>query len=93
LPATLTGLAQGDGGVDSKNLPQGASQIHNDYGISGWGGPCPPVGNKPHHYNFTVYALKVDKLTIPDGASTAVVGFMVNQNALAKATLTARFGR
>lgn len=93
LPATMTGLAQGDGSVDSKNLPQGAQQIHNDYGIAGWGGPCPPVGNKPHRYHFTVYALKTDKLAIPDGASTAVVGFMINQNVLAKATLTARFGR
>lgn len=93
LPATMTGLAQGDGSVDSRNLPQGAQQIHNDYGIAGWGGPCPPVGNKPHRYHFTVYALKTDKLAIPDGASTAVVGFMINQNVLAKATLTARFGR
>ncbi|MFA5170522.1 MAG: YbhB/YbcL family Raf kinase inhibitor-like protein [Sulfuriferula sp.] len=93
LPATMTGLAQGDGVVDSKNLPQGATQIHNDYGLAGWGGPCPPVGNKPHRYNFTVYALKVDKLVIPADASTAVVGFMINQNALGKATLTARYGR
>lgn len=93
LPATLTGLAQGDGALDSKNLPQGAQQIRNDYGQAAWGGPCPPVGDKPHHYNFTVYALKTDKLDIPAGTSTSVAGFMINSQALAKATLTARYGR
>jgi Raf kinase inhibitor-like YbhB/YbcL family protein len=93
LPATMTGLAQGDGGLGSKNLPAGAEQIHNDYGQAAWGGPCPPEGDKPHHYNFTVYALKTPKLEIPAGASTSVVGFMINSQALAKATLTARFGR
>ena len=93
LPATMTGLAQGDGTPDSKNLPQGAQQIRNDYGQEAWGGPCPPVGDKPHHYNFTVYALKTDKLDIPAGTSTSVAGFMINSQALAKATLTARYGR
>lgn len=38
LPSTLTGLAQGDGVVDSKNLPQGALQMRNDYGQAAWGG-------------------------------------------------------
>lgn len=93
LPATMTGLARGDGVVGSTHLPAGAQQIRTDYGIEGWGGPCPPVGDKPHHYNFTVYALKVDHLDIAPGTTASVAGFMINENAIGKATLTARYGR
>jgi phosphatidylethanolamine-binding protein (PEBP) family uncharacterized protein len=42
---------------------------------------------------FTVYALGVEKLNIPAGAMPALVGYMVNANAIAKASLTAVYGR
>jgi phosphatidylethanolamine-binding protein (PEBP) family uncharacterized protein len=51
------------------------------------------VGDKPHRYQFTVWALKVDKLPLDANASGALVGYMLNANALAKATLTATYGR
>ena len=57
------------------------------------GGPCPPAGDKAHRYIFTLYALKVDKLDIPAGATAAMVGFNVNGNKLGSATFTATFGR
>ncbi|HLT26324.1 MAG TPA: YbhB/YbcL family Raf kinase inhibitor-like protein [Zeimonas sp.] len=93
LPAETASLPQGAGAVDGKNLPEGAAQQPTDFGVPGWGGPCPPAGDKPHRYVFTVYALKVDKLEVPIGATASLVGFMVNANALGKATLTARYGR
>jgi hypothetical protein len=93
IPATSSALAQGAGTADGKALPAGAQQIATDYGSPGWGGPCPPVGDAPHHYNFTVYALKVDKLDLPANATASLTGFMVNGNAIAKASLTGRFGR
>jgi len=93
IPATSTGLAQGAGTPDGQALPAGAQQIATDFGSPGWGGPCPPVGNAPHHYNFTVYALKVDKLDLPATATASLAGFMVNSNALGTAKLSARFGR
>lgn len=93
LPATATGLAQGAGAADNKALPAGARQITTDFGTPGWGGPCPPQGDKPHRYNFTVYALKVDRLDLPANATASFTGFMVNGNALGKASLTGRFGR
>ena len=64
----------------------------NDYGTVGYGGPCPPPG-KPHRYNFTVYALKVAKLEVPQGASAALVGFNARAHALAEAQLTGMYGR
>jgi Raf kinase inhibitor-like YbhB/YbcL family protein len=93
LPASSTGLPQGAGAADSKALPEGARQINTDFGTPAWGGPCPPQGDKPHRYNFTVYALKVDKLDLPANATASLTGFMVNGNAIGKASLTARFGR
>ena len=43
-----------------------------DYGVAAWGGPCPPPGDNPHRYVFTVSALKVDKLDLPPDATAAV---------------------
>jgi Raf kinase inhibitor-like YbhB/YbcL family protein len=34
----------------------------NSFGFRGYGGPCPPPGDPPHHYVFTVYALSVARL-------------------------------
>ncbi len=93
LPAGTTSLAEGAGSVDGKNLPSGAKQQATDFGVPGWGGPCPPEGDKPHRYVFTAYALGVDKLDIPAGATASLVGFMVNANTLGKASLTAKYGR
>ena len=95
LPASATGLPAGVG--DGKNgtiaLPAGALQINTDFGQPGWGGPCPPQGRAPHRYTFTVYALKVDKLELPANATASLTGFMVGGNALAKASIEAKFGR
>lgn len=37
-------------------FPSGALQGKNDFGKTGYGGPCPPPG-RPHRYQFTLYAL------------------------------------
>lgn len=59
----------------------------------GYGGPCPPKGDKPHRYIFTVHALKADKLDLDDKAMPALVGFMLNSNRIDKATFIATYGR
>ena len=93
IPASAHGLAQGAGTPDGKGLPAGSKQLDSDFGEPGWGGPCPPAGHGPHHYVFTVYALPTETLGLPVNARTAFVGFTVNSKALAKATLTATYGR
>lgn len=42
-------------GVATKDLPPGCRQGKNDWGNSGYGGPCPPSGR--HRYRYTLYAL------------------------------------
>jgi Raf kinase inhibitor-like YbhB/YbcL family protein len=93
IPAGTSFLPQGAGAADGKRLPPGSRQISTDFGAPGWGGPCPPAGDKPHRYNFTVYALKVEKLELPANPTASLAGFTVNGNTLAKATFTGTFGR
>ena len=81
------------GKTDGSALPQGAASAVTDYGKPGYGGPCPPEGDKPHRYVFTLYALKVPKLDVPADAGASLVGFMVNANAIGKATVTGMYGR
>jgi len=90
IPAEVHELAQGAG---NGTLPAGCRSFMNDYGIKEFGGACPPEGHGMHRYQFTVWALPTPTLGVPEGASAAVVGFMLNANALAKATLTATYAR
>jgi len=92
IPADATELAQG-AGSGKADLPKDAVQGRTDFGQPGWGGACPPEGDKPHRYMFTVYALKVDKLDVPADASASYVGFMANANKLGSATFTAKYSR
>lgn len=93
LPGGCTHLPPNAGAEGGAYLVAGARQIRNDYGVHAWGGVCPPVGDPPHRYIFTVHALSVARLDIPDHASAALAGFMVNAHTLAKASFTATYGR
>lgn len=52
IPAAANGLAEG---VAAKELPDGTLPGLNDWQRTGYGGPCPPVGE--HRYFFKLYAL------------------------------------
>lgn len=93
IPADTNRLESGAGSADGSKLPAGAQQVSTDFGGPGWGGPCPPVGDKPHRYHFTLHALKVEKLDLPANATASLAGFMVNANSLGRTTLTGLYGR
>jgi Raf kinase inhibitor-like YbhB/YbcL family protein len=85
IPADVTGLKT-DAGNLSKNLaPAGSIQSTTDFGVPGYGGPCPPAG-PIHEYIITVYALKT-KLPLDQHATAALVGFYLNGNAIQKASI------
>ena len=54
IPASATGLPQG---VSPEQLPPGTQQAFSDFGRTGYGGPCPPIGR--HRYFHKLYALDV----------------------------------
>lgn len=93
IPSDVNSLPKNSGAVSSKLLPPQSIQGPTDFGATGYGGPCPPQGDHPHHYHFTLYALKVEKLDIPANASSSLIGFMVNQNSLGKAELVGEYSR
>ena len=62
LPPTLKGLAEGG----STALPAAVGEGRNDWGRTGWGGPCPPIGR--HRYFFKLYAL--DQMLVLRGTPT-----------------------
>lgn len=93
IPASTRSLPQGAGAADGKALPPGAIQAENDFGDAAWGGPCPPPGSGVHKYNYTVYALAVEKLDLPKNVKASVAGFTINKNAIGKATLIVPYSR
>jgi Raf kinase inhibitor-like YbhB/YbcL family protein len=93
IPADVTSLPLGVGNPASGQTPKGAVQSKTDFGKPGYGGPCPPQGDKPHRYVFTVYALKVDKIDADENSSGALVGYMLNASKLGTASFTATYGR
>ncbi|MDB4873862.1 MAG: YbhB YbcL family protein [Gemmatimonadetes bacterium] len=90
IPGSVTSLEAGAGNDDS---PAGGKSGYTDYGMTEYGGPCPPKGDPAHRYIFTVYALDVEKI---EGASKKTTGatlvFMMRGHVLATGTITARFG-
>ena len=89
LPTAVSSLPKGTT-IDS--LPEGAMALRNDYGAAGFGGACPPPG-EVHRYQFTIYALGVAQLELPENPSNALAGFMIRANALDSAKITAVYTR
>ena len=50
--------------VPKGRVPSGAIEAAQSFGDKRYGGPCPPKGDKPHHYVFTLYALDVAQLGV-----------------------------
>lgn len=72
-------------------LDNGAMQGRNDFGNIGYGGPAPPKG-KPHHYEFTVYALG-EKLNLPPGIARDELVRAMEGHVMAKGKVTGLYGR
>lgn len=93
IPANVQHLPRGAGDASGRGLPPGAIQWRNDYGETGYGGPCPPRGDPAHRYIFTVYALDTAHLDVPQDAPPGMLAVYLNRHALAKASFTAYYGR
>ncbi len=74
-------------------LPKGVLETMTDYGSAGFGGACPPKGDKAHSYVFTVYALDIEKLDVTQKSDSALVGYMINQHVLQKASMVSYYQR
>jgi Raf kinase inhibitor-like YbhB/YbcL family protein len=85
IPGTDTEL--GGGGA-------GGTEGVNSFGDVGYGGPCPPQGDQPHRYVFTIYAVEEGFDTYPDEGATAeeVLG-AIEDAVIAKGSITGTYRR
>lgn len=93
IPPGTTEMALDAGNPAAGKLPAGALQVRTDFGKPGYGGPCPPEGDHPHRYLFTVFAVSEATLPVTADTSAAVVGFQLNFKSLAKATIMGLYKR
>ena len=85
---TRYGLSpRGDGSVD-----HGGREGRNSAGKSGWTPPCPPEGDDPHRYVWTVYALR-DETGLEADADPDEVAAALRDGVLASGGIAARYGR
>ena len=89
LPSSTSSLSENVSKVDQP--PSGGKQGRNDFGKTGYGGPCPPPGS-PHHYHFALYALNA-KLDLKPGASRAQVEQAMKGRVVAGGELVGTYGR
>lgn len=89
IPATSTQLPAG---VQPDSSPDGIQQGKNTRGVNGYLPPCPPVGVRPHHYIFELYALDT-KLDLLAGASRADLLKAMDGHVIGKSSFVGIFGQ
>jgi Raf kinase inhibitor-like YbhB/YbcL family protein len=92
IPPTVTSLPAGAGSTATP-VPSSLSG-YTDFGFSHYGGPCPPAGDAPHHYIFSVFALDVPTLDGMTPRTTAAsLMFSMRGHLLAVGALEGTFSR
>lgn len=84
IPASAQSIGGGQGA---------GTEVRNDFGKAGYGGPCPPKGHGPHHYHFKLFALETDKLGLSARANVADVENAARQHAIAQGELIGTYER
>ena len=70
-----------------------AAAAINDFGKSGYGGPCPPKGHGPHRYNFHFFALDVPSLDVHKGAKRSDIDRAIHGHVIEESKHMGRYER
>jgi hypothetical protein len=81
IPTTTTAITQ-------NSVPENSTQVKNDFGKTGYGGPCPPSGT--HRYFFRIYALDTESIN-PNAKQDFFQ--LVEQHKIGEAELMATYQR
>jgi Raf kinase inhibitor-like YbhB/YbcL family protein len=76
----------------AQNPDSDLKQAENDFGKAGYGPPCPPRGDPPHHYRFRLVALDLAKLSSAP-AKVEDIAAAAGDHVLGSAELVATYGR
>ena len=90
IPAERSALPE-DAGRHSAR--EGFMQALNDFGRSGYGGPCPPRSHGPHHYHFRLLAVSTDHLRLRKAPPCRDVEREARKHVLAEAVLVGLYQR
>ncbi|MBV8950865.1 MAG: YbhB/YbcL family Raf kinase inhibitor-like protein [Actinobacteria bacterium] len=88
----LWGLTPSTHELEEGLMPDCVRDGKNGFGRTGYGGPCPPRGDRPHRYVFRLYALS-STLSLDDGASLETLEAAMNGRVIEQAQLTGRYAR
>jgi Raf kinase inhibitor-like YbhB/YbcL family protein len=88
----MFGLDPARTGLAENEVPTGAIEWPNDFGVAGWGGPCPPPGDDAHTYMFTLHALNQQVEVADDAPSTELISIL-NQTAIAQSSVSGLYAR
>ena len=91
IPKTASTLSSNASALGT--LPKGSVESVTNYGVGGFGGACPPKGDKAHRYIITVFALDIEKLDLAKDANPALVGYNLNAHAIEKSSIMSYYGR
>jgi len=89
IPSGSRSLA--NNATQQSTMPDGSAEGVNDFGRSGYGGPCPP-GSKPHRYVFHLYALDM-RLDLPAGAARKELNTAIRGHILAEGQIMGTYRR
>lgn len=89
IPANVTSLAEGEMAKESKKFIGGKGTRDNALYI----GPCPPVGDAPHHYVFTVVATDLEPTAFKPGMARDQVYTVIAGHGLGGATIVGKYAR
>jgi Raf kinase inhibitor-like YbhB/YbcL family protein len=87
IPASINAMAHG------ASAPPGSTSGINRTGQPGYYGPCPPIGDVPHHFVLQVYALDLAPDALPAGLNHDAFLAAINGHALAASSTVLRYGR
>lgn len=69
------------------------TEVTNDFGKPGYGGPCPPKGHGPHHYHFKLFALGTENLGLSANAKVVDIENAARQHLIAQGELVGTYER
>jgi Raf kinase inhibitor-like YbhB/YbcL family protein len=88
IPAGWSALEKGINPEDQSFFTQGT----NSWGLTGYGGPCPPVGHGPHRYYFSFHALDT-VLELESSATIKELQKAINGHVLATGVIMGKYER
>src|SRR6266404_2573122 len=72
---------------------QAGTEVTNDFGRPGYGGPCPPKGHGLHHYHFKLCALDVGSLGLNADAHIGDIEREAEKHAVGRGELIGTYER